>query len=70
MTYATQSEEVMVDTGLEGKYYLFVFPDCMVVASSGIGNAPDNQLYIYNWAYELVDVVRVPNVTNVRSIVV
>ena len=67
LTYATQSEEVMVDTGLEGKYYLFVFPDCMVVASSGIGNAPDNQLYIYNWAYELVDVVRVPNVTNVST---
>lgn len=67
LTYATQSEEVMVDTGLEGKYYLFVFPDCMVVASSGIGNAPDNQLYIYNWAYELVDVVRVPNITNVST---
>lgn len=67
LTYATQSEEVMVDTGLEGKYYLFVFPDCMVVASSGIGNAPDNQLYIYNWTYELVDVVRIPNATNVST---
>ena len=58
LNYATQTEEKLVDTGLEGKYYLFSFPDCMVVASR-TGGADDN-LYIYNWAYELVDTVKGP----------
>lgn len=64
LTYASQTEEVMVDTGLEGKYYLFVFPDCMVVASSAIEKTVDSHLYVYNWAFELVDTVEIPNPTN------
>ncbi len=64
LTYASQTEEVMVDTGLEGDYYLFVFPDCMVVASSEIEKTVDSHLYVYNWAFELVDTVEIPNPTN------
>lgn len=67
LTYTTQVEEVMVDTGLKGKYYLFVFPDCMVVASSEIEKASDSHLYVYNWAFELVDIVNIPNPTNVST---
>ena len=47
----------MVETGLEGNYYLFSFPDCMVVASR-VGQT-DRNLYIYNWAFELVDTIKV-----------
>lgn len=57
LTYKTQTEEVMVETGLEGNYYLFAFPDCMVVASRA--GQTDRNLYIYNWAFELVDIIKV-----------
>ena len=58
LTYATQTEETLIDTGLDGNYYVFCFPECMVLASR-TGGADDN-LYIYNWAYELVDTVKGP----------
>ena len=59
-TYVTNKDEPMVDTGLEGNYYAFAFPDCLVVASD---ESPcyDNNLYIYNWSFELLDTVSVPN---------
>ncbi len=56
LTYSTQEEEILVDTGLEEDYFLFVFPDCMVLARSGFEGG-DQNLYIYNWAFELVDTV-------------
>lgn len=59
LTYETQTEEVLVDTGLEGKYYLFSFPDCMVLASRDDSDSADNNLYIYNWAHELVETVEI-----------
>lgn len=61
VTYATQTEEIVIDTGLKGSYYAFSFPDCLVIASREMGKDTDNSLYIYNWAFELVDTVRVPN---------
>ena len=54
LTYATQTEEVMVDTGLEGDYYVFCVPDCLIVAAR---DESDDALYFYNWAFELVDTV-------------
>lgn len=56
LTYSTQEEEIMVDTGLEGDYILCAFPDCMVLAYRGLEGG-DQNLYIYNWAFELVDTV-------------
>ena len=66
LTYATQKEEIMADTGLEGNYYLFAFPDCLVLAEN---NSPstDHCLYIYNWSFELLDKVRIPNPTSNRT---
>ena len=58
LDYATQKEEVMVDTGLAEDYYAFCFPDCIVLASRERGEDTDDQLYFYNWAYELVDTVK------------
>ena len=58
LNYTTQTEEILIDTGLEGEYYLFCFPECMVVASRTAG--ADKNLYVYNWAKELVDTVEGP----------
>lgn len=54
LTYATQEEEVVVDTGLEGDYYACCLPDCIVLAGRDEG---DDNLYFYNWAFQLVDTV-------------
>lgn len=54
-SYATGEVTSMVDTGLEGSYYAFCFRDCLVVASE---DESDDQLYFYNWAFELVDTVK------------
>lgn len=54
LDYATREEEVMVDTGLEGKYYAFCLPDCIILASR---EETDVDLYFYNWAFQLVDTV-------------
>lgn len=59
LTYATQTEEVLVDTGLTGKYYLLCLPDCMVVVNNEVSGISDKNLYIYNWAFELVDTVEI-----------
>ena len=56
LTYSTKEEEIMVDTGLEGDYFLFTFPDCMVLAYRGFEGGDPN-FYFYNWAFELVDTV-------------
>lgn len=52
LDYATQQEEILFQTGLEGKHNALFFPDCILLSSS-----EDNIMYIYNWAYELVDQV-------------
>lgn len=54
LTYASCEEEVMVDTGLEGRYYAFCLPDCIVLAGRDEG---DDDLYFYNWDFQLVDTV-------------
>ncbi|MBQ7344913.1 MAG: hypothetical protein IJW45_02490 [Oscillospiraceae bacterium] len=54
---ADQIETVMADTGLEGDYYLFCFPDCMVLASKE--DREDDILYFYDWAFQLVDQVQI-----------
>ena len=63
LTYSTQTEETIIATDLEGKYYAFAFPDCIVLASRE-KKTPDNRLYIYNWNFELVDTVTISNPTN------
>lgn len=54
--YSSEEEERMVDTGLEGNYFAFFFPDCIVVASRD-RSLSDENLYFYNWAFEFVDKV-------------
>lgn len=56
LNYETRQEERLIETGLDGNYYVMCFPDCLVVADQSF-EAKDNNLYIYNWAYELVDTV-------------
>ena len=58
--YETQTEEILVDTGLEGNYVLRVFPDCLVVAANGLEYTEDNHFYVYNWGFELVDTIEIP----------
>jgi len=55
--YSSGQEELLADTGLKGNYGAYAFPDCILVASRDEGEDADNVLYIYNWAYELVDAV-------------
>lgn len=59
LNYESREEERVIETGLEGNYYVMCFPDCLVVADQSV-EAKDNRLYIYNWAYELVDAVELP----------
>lgn len=66
LTYDTNKEELMVDTELEGSYLLTAFPDCLVLVSND-SKATDNNLYVYNWSFELIDTVRVPNPNSQRT---
>ena len=59
LTYATGVEEKLFDTGLTGKYYATILPDCIIIASKDFGNPSDKNLYFYNWNYELVDTVEI-----------
>lgn len=59
LTYATQTDEIMVVTGLEGDYYAMFFPDCVVVASDAVFGSSDKNLYFYNWSFELLDTVQI-----------
>ena len=52
---ATGTDTVMVETGLGGEYYLTAFPDCIVLTDRSKGG---NMLYIYNWAFEPVDAIK------------
>lgn len=56
LNYETRQEERIIETGLDGNYYVMCFPDCLVVADQSF-EAKDNHLYIYNWGYELVDTI-------------
>lgn len=58
LNYATAEEEILLDTGLKGSYYLFSLPECLVLASQDRGEEMDNNLYFYNWAFELVATVK------------
>ena len=42
------------------------FPDCLVLVSND-SKATDNNLYFYNWSFELIDTVRVPNPNSQRT---
>lgn len=56
--YETKEEMIIVETGLEGKYFCFVFPDCLILASQNDEDGADRNLYFYNWEFELVDTVQ------------
>ena len=60
LNYKTREEERIIETGLEGDYFAIYFPDCIVIASEEMDTGADNQIYIYNWAYELVDTIKLP----------
>jgi len=60
LNYETREEERIIETGLEGKYFAMYFPDCIVIASKEKDVGADNQIYIYNWNYELVDTIKLP----------
>lgn len=66
LTYATKTDEIMVDTGLKGDYYAMFFPDCVVVASDKRG-ASDKNLYFYNWSFELLETVIVEVGEHIRT---
>ena len=59
ITYATQEEEIMVETGLEGTYVMMSFPECFLLACRSDDDSADNNLYFYNWAFELMDTVTI-----------
>ena len=59
LTYATGMEEKLFDTGLTGKYYAIILPDCIVVVSSDFEDLSDKNLYIYNWDYQLIDTIAI-----------
>lgn len=64
LDYATRTEEVLLDTGLEGDYYANCFPDCIVIsnyAEQKEGEDYDRTLYFYNWDLQLVDSVVFPH---------
>ena len=57
LNYATGNEEMLFDTGLTGKYYAIILPDCIIVANSDFQNLADKNLYLYSWDYKLVDTI-------------
>lgn len=59
LTYATGMKEKLFDTGLTGKYYAIILPDCIVVVSSDFEDLSDKNLYIYNWDYQLIDTIAI-----------
>lgn len=73
LTYADGQEEILMETDLKGVYYSLCLPDCLILVSNEIGNLSDANLYIYNWAFELVDTVTIPcddNAFSVKNIIV
>ena len=54
LDYATQQETVLFETGLTGDYSAKFYPDCIMIAPDDV---EDQNLYFYNWAFELVDTV-------------
>ncbi len=60
LDYATDTEQLMTETGLYGDYLLTPFPDCMVLASREEKENADKNLYFYNWEYELIETVEIP----------
>ncbi len=59
LDYTTNTEQIMAQTGLSGDYFLFVFPDCMVLTSTESAESADKNLYFYNWDYQLIDSVEI-----------
>lgn len=59
LTYASGTEVKLFDTGLTGKYYAIILPDCIIVANSDFNNLSDKNLYIYSWDYKLVDTIAI-----------
>ena len=59
LTYASGSDKVLLKTDLTGDYNVLFFPDCFVLADGETNSEnPDMNLYIYNWAFELVDTIK------------
>ena len=69
---ATGTETVMVETGLEGDYYLTAFPDCIVLTSLSAETTASKMIYIYNWAFELIDAVNIdyPHSSSINDLLI
>ena len=63
LNYDTREEERIIETGLNGSYYVMFFPECLVLLNQSF-EATDKNLYIYNWAYELVDTIELSYLPN------
>lgn len=67
LTYATQKEEVLAETGLTERYVLISFPDCLVLASREDDETiADKNLYFYNWDFELIDTIAIEYAHSLR----
>lgn len=56
LNYQTGVEETLLETQLTGEYCAYLYPECIVIASTG--KESDHILYFYNWAFEPVDQVK------------
>lgn len=52
LTYATGEEQIVIQTDLEGNYYAYCFPDCIMLVSNEIRSTSDKNLYFYNWDFQ------------------
>ena len=59
LTYATGSEEAVIETGLTGDYYAIILPDCILMVYDENSDSYDKNLYFYNWEFELIDTVAI-----------
>jgi hypothetical protein len=57
--YSTQSAAPVIKNPTEDNYYAFCFPDCIVLACKNSSKSADDNIYIYNWDYELVDTLKI-----------
>ena len=55
---ATGTTKIMAQTGLEEDYFLFAFPDCIVLTCRSKESPDSDVIHIYNWAFEKVDSVK------------
>lgn len=61
---ATRTTKIMAQTGLEGDYFFFAFPDCIVLTCRNEEASDNDVIHVYNWAFEKVDSVKLASSNN------